>query len=57
MDFEIAISLIIKSSVLKERLELLIQNTKEIKNVLDICTAFDDDLQMNWGKTILHWCI
>jgi len=54
-DFATAIDLITKNHAVKERLELLVQNVKHVTTVKDITDAIDEDLTMNWGKTILDW--
>lgn len=54
-DFETAIHLMKNSQEMRERLQLMIQNNKSVEKVSDIGTAFDEDLNMNWGKTIIEW--
>lgn len=54
-DFETAINLVANNQAVKERLELLVQNVKQVTEVKDIASAFDEDLAMNWGKTVLDW--
>ncbi len=54
-DFEDAIELISKNEDAKLRLELMIQNTKDIRNVEDITHIFEEDMNMPWGKSIMKW--
>lgn len=54
-DFETAIKLVEENSAVKERLELLVQNEKIVSEIKDIVDAFDEDLSMNWGKTVIDW--
>lgn len=54
-DFEQAVELIENSSSVRDRLGLLVQNIKEINCVTDITNSFDEDLNMNWGKTVMKW--
>lgn len=54
-DFEMAIKLVEENSAVKERLELLVQNEKIVSEIKDIVDAFDEDLSMNWGKTVIDW--
>lgn len=54
-DFEMAINLLTKNDTILERFEMMVQNIKHITNVSDITEAFDEDLNMNWGKTIMEW--
>lgn len=54
-DFETAIRLMGNSMEMRERLQLMIQNIKSVEKVSDISKAFDEDLNMNWGKTVIEW--
>ncbi|MGY4735204.1 alcohol dehydrogenase catalytic domain-containing protein [Weissella cibaria] len=54
-DFQTAIDLVANNHAVKERLELLVQNVKHVTEIKDITDAFDEDLTMNWGKTVLDW--
>lgn len=54
-DFKTAIDLMETSEAMRERLQLMIQSNKPVEKVSDINTAFDEDLNMNWGKTIIEW--
>lgn len=54
-DFKEAITLMEKSEQMRDRLQLMIQNIKSVVKVSDIGEAFDEDLNMNWGKTVIEW--
>lgn len=54
-DFEDAITIISKNEKARLRLELMIQNIKEIHNINDINAIFDEDMNMPWGKSIMKW--
>lgn len=55
IDFEDAIELVANNEDARLRLELMIQNFKEIHNVEDINHIFEDDMNMPWGKSIMKW--
>lgn len=54
-DFKTAIQLMENSMEMRERLQLMIQNNKMVEKISDIAAAFDEDLNMNWGKTVIEW--
>lgn len=54
-DFVLALKLIENNFSLKQRLEMMVQNIVDINEVSNINRAFDEDLAMDWGKTILRW--
>ena len=56
-DFKDAIELVANNPEAQERLELLVQNVRDVREVSDIIEAFDSDLNMSWGKTIMRWHI
>lgn len=56
-DFKDAIELVANNPEAQERLELLVQNVRDVREVADIIEAFDSDLNMSWGKTIMRWHI
>ncbi|WP_417852630.1 alcohol dehydrogenase catalytic domain-containing protein [Weissella viridescens] len=54
-DFEHAIHLLTDNDAVQDRLGLLVQNIKPINKINDITEAFDEDLNMRWGKTVMKW--
>lgn len=54
-DFLDAIHMMASDSKSRERLDLLVVNEIDVTQISDINRAFDQDLVLGWGKTVINW--
>lgn len=56
-DFQKAIDFIESDSKVLMALQMLISNTKDIHEIKDIVTSFEEESMLSWGKYVMKWKI